>query len=224
MCYPNCKRADEKGSNTKTYENITGHKCIIPNSMYPELNILTNNKEIILKELKPILKKDWSIWAESQNGNKIPCPTLSSMNYNEVMKHINKRKEKLNLKTKIWKLYGIIHEGIPLKDNIKFCPKTFEMIKQIPGVINATFSCLEPGTKTRLHQDEDDRFYRVHIPLIIPEGNVAFMVFDNKGNKKVKDWKQNSGEHFIFNDTCLHMAYNFTDKLRVVLLLDLKVR
>ena len=86
------------------------------------------------------------------------------------------------------------------------------MLLNIPYVINAGFSCLEAGKSTDYHTDNNDEFYRVQFPLIIPNGNCKFKI-----NNEIIDWSK----PFIFDDNCLHQAWNITDKNRFVLILDI---
>ena len=86
-------------------------------------------------------------------------------------------------------------------------------IKEIPNIINAGFSCLEPNVETSLHKGHNNKIVRVHIPMIIPDGDTAIKI-DNK----IVKWHNN--DYFIFDDTFYHQAWNRTNNNRIVLLID----
>ena len=64
---------------------------------------------------------------------------------------------------------------IPLVFNYKdvslgMFPHTMSILTPLPQglLINAAFSCLEPNACTERHRDYDKRFYRCHLPILIP--------------------------------------------------------
>ena len=120
-------------------------------------------------------------------------------------------------KTKSWKLFGLVLFGEPLDDNCASCPKTTALVSQIPGVINAGFSCLEPHSTTGEHQDYNKSFFRCHIPLIVPVGDCKLEV-----EGVSRPWRMD--EVLVFDDTRRHNAWNKTEHARVVLIVDLPRR
>lgn len=84
------------------------------------------------------------------------------------------------------------------------------------AVRSISYSVLEPHSTIARHWDHENRegkFIRVHIPLIIPSGDLGIEV-----NGEVVDWS----ESFGFNNLQLHSAWNFTDHRRLILILDLE--
>ena len=74
------------------------------------------------------------------------------------------------------------------------------------------FSLLSPHTHIPAHSGETNARLLVHLPLIVP-GNCRFRV----GNE-TRDWKE--GQAWIFDDTINHEAWNDSDDLRVILMID----
>jgi len=205
-----------------TIKNNSFHKCIIPNKYYHEIINIVKNKNLIVKELENIIdNKQWSIWGSAYTNEELKkTPRFSEMSTLEKISHLDKNKKKIG-NDNSWKLFGLILEKNPIVENIKICPETFNIIKDIPGLINAGFSCLEAKSLTPYHNDKDTRFYRVHVPLIIPDYNqIGLDVFDNT-DKITLNWNT---DYFIFDDTCFHQAYNKTNENRIVLLLDIERR
>lgn len=80
----------------------------------------------------------------------------------------------------------------------------------------SNYSSIEAGTIIHRHTGIENRtgeYIRVHIPLIIPEGDVFF---ETAG--EVVTWE----DIFAFNNQKVHSAWNFTDKRRVVYIIDIR--
>ena len=175
--------------------------CVVSNNMYPEINDIIMQKSVILDELTEIIKSGiWSHWSNR--------PERDNTNVE---------------KDKKWKIYNLILERQIINHNISMCPETYNIIKDISGLINASFSCLEPHCIIPYHGDSDTRFYRIHIPIIVP----ISATFDDLG-MIIKDKKNNrlswSTDYFVFNNTCEHKAFNNTDYHQIILLLDIERR
>lgn len=184
----------------------------IPLTNYPELNILEQNTSIILDELDYILKNEYWSNYDDLHGKDV----FKNNDINYVMNELIKSESKINeqpIEPK-WKMFGLIFNKQSLDKNIDVCPITISLLKSIPCVINAGFSCLEPNKTTDLHSDDNNNFYRYQLPLIIPSGDTGFTV-----NKSTISYKLN--EPFIFNDSNMHQAWNNTNKIRVVLICDI---
>ena len=209
----------------KGYEKEKQHKCVISNSHYPEIQEVVDNKDMILDELSDIIiNENWSTWGSSYDKKKLSeVPRFSDMSKTDKMKHLLSNRKRLG-DEQSWKVFGLILEKFVITENVTRCPKTYDLVKNIPGLINAGFSCLEPHSKTPYHNDKDDRFYRVHVPLIIPDvpdDEIRLDVYDDKKQLIKLNWKTN---YFVFNDNCFHQAFNNTDRHRIVLLLDIERR
>jgi len=79
----------------------------------------------------------------------------------------------------------------------------------------ASYSILAPQTKLNRHSGPENRegkYIRIHIPLIVPEGDV----FLEASGEEVT-WDDIWG----FNNQHSHSAYNFSDQWRVIFLIDL---
>jgi beta-hydroxylase len=82
---------------------------------------------------------------------------------------------------------------------------------------SAGFSILEPGGEVLTHVDTEEdheRYVIVHIPLLIPTGDVGF-----KENDETGKWVE--GSSFILDVESPHSIWNFTNEPRIVILLEL---
>lgn len=179
---------------------------------YPELKILEDNYLVILEELNEILKN--KLWTNYDELHKKDIFRKNDLK--KIMLEMSKSESKVEETTKQpkWKMFGLLFNKSPIELNSIHCPKTIELLKSIPYIFNAGFSCLEPNKSTDIHSDDNNIFYRYQLPLIVPEGNTGFKVNDSIINYKIN-------EPFIFDDCKLHQAWNYTDKIRVVLICDI---
>jgi len=80
----------------------------------------------------------------------------------------------------------------------------------------ANYSCLAPNSVIQRHTGIENRtgeFIRVHIPLIIPEGDVFF-----EANGEEIDWS----DLWAFHNQFAHSAHNYSNEWRLCFLIDFR--
>jgi beta-hydroxylase len=107
--------------------------------------------------------------------------------------------------------YGHTHESAQ-----KFCPKSVELLKQVPAVNGAMFSILPPGSQLTRHLDPFACSLRYHLGLKTPEMDECYISVDGEKHS----WRD--GKAVLFDVTYLHYARNDTDKHRVLLMCDIE--
>jgi len=118
-----------------------------------------------------------------------------------------------------WTAIHLIQNGKQVDANARHCPKTLAAVSRmdqpvVPGASpNVMFSLLAPHTRIPPHTGVANTRLVCHLPLIVPRG-CGFRV----GGMTV-EWRV--GEGFVFDDTIEHEAWNDSDELRVVLIIDL---
>ncbi|HEX3422361.1 MAG TPA: aspartyl/asparaginyl beta-hydroxylase domain-containing protein [Sphingomicrobium sp.] len=118
-----------------------------------------------------------------------------------------------------WTAIHLLQNGSRVEANARHCPKTMETIAKLPqpnvpgASPNAMFSLLAPKTRIPPHTGVANMRLVCHLPLIVPP-NCGFRV-----GATTREW--NVGEAFVFDDTIEHEAWNESNELRVVLILDL---
>lgn len=118
-----------------------------------------------------------------------------------------------------WTAIHLLRNGQRIEANARHCPSTLAAIAQldqpqVPGASpNAMFSLLAPRTRIPPHTGVANTRLVCHLPLIVPAG-CGFRV-----GETTRDWRV--GEAFVFDDTIEHEAWNDSDELRVVLIVDL---
>ena len=113
-----------------------------------------------------------------------------------------------------WKVFSFRFFGIDNPVNHELCPVTSALIKNHPSILSADFSYIPPKTKIRAHKGFTRMALRVHLGLVIPEGDTGIRV-----GTICKKWKE--GKLLIFDDSFEHEAWNLTDKDRAVLMFDI---
>jgi aspartyl/asparaginyl beta-hydroxylase (cupin superfamily) len=131
-----------------------------------------------------------------------------------------------------WKAF-MLKSGELIPENAKLCPKTAELVGNLPGVYTAFFSILEPKQYITPHCGYFKGFVRYHLGVVIPNDNndrsswlrINADPEDNASGDRSRVerapkhyWK--NGRGFIFDDTNLHDASNDSDQVRVVLWVD----
>ena len=185
------------------------NKCLINIDNYPELIEIEKYKNIIFNDLINILNNKWSTYDDYHNQR------IFDSNNNDVIDKLKNTEKYLN-STDLpeWKLYGLILNGMPITDK---CPNTINLLLKNKKIINAGFSCLEPGKVTDVHSDNNINWYRYQLPLIIPHGDCKFKL-QKEDSFEILNWSK----PFIFDDCCLHQVWNNTNKNRYVLIVDIK--
>ncbi|HEX6832213.1 MAG TPA: aspartyl/asparaginyl beta-hydroxylase domain-containing protein [Rudaea sp.] len=117
-----------------------------------------------------------------------------------------------------WDAFFFYRHGVRYDDNCARCPKTTAILESLPLVRigehapEICFSMLTPGTHILPHHGVTNIRLVTHLPLIVP-ANCALNV-----GGEVHEWKE--GRCVTFDDTFEHEAWNRSDALRAVLILD----
>jgi aspartyl/asparaginyl beta-hydroxylase (cupin superfamily)/glycosyltransferase A (GT-A) superfamily protein (DUF2064 family) len=117
-----------------------------------------------------------------------------------------------------WGAYYLWKYGEPVAAALQRCPATAAALAAVPRAElpnrapTAFFSILRPRTRIPPHTGVTNARTIVHLPLIVPPG-CGFRV-----GGETREWKV--GEAFAFDDTIEHEAWNDSDELRAVLILD----
>lgn len=98
----------------------------------------------------------------------------------------------------------------------QFCPKTVELLRQIPEVKAAMFTELPPGSKLVRHRDPYAGSLRYHLGLITPNADACYIDVDGQRYA----WRD--GESVMFDETYIHFAENATDHDRLILFCDIE--
>jgi aspartate beta-hydroxylase len=117
-----------------------------------------------------------------------------------------------------WDAFFFYRHGHAFTENLAAAPKTAEFLQRMPLIRipehapEICFSVLAPGTRILPHTGVSNLRVVAHLPLILP-GQCALKVAGME-----RAWALD--EVLVFDDTFEHEAWNFSDSVRVILLMD----
>lgn len=114
---------------------------------------------------------------------------------------------------KSWHKIVLAEHGKISDEALKVFPGTSELLSHVPSLAYASFSILQPGAAFDYHMAVSRVYLRMHIPVIIPEGDTYLQIEDIK-----YPWTE--GKISIFDEYYPHHAWNNTNETRAILLLD----
>ncbi len=186
------------------------NNAIISLNKYQELKILEPNKNIVINELKNIiLSKEWLPY-DFFHKEKIIAKSYDKITMENIISKYNKSYIDSNNKPS-WLVFILIYNSYVLNDALKYFPNTIKLLSKIKGITAAGISCLEGGGYIPPHNDEGIERYKFHLPLIIPD-NCGIKI-----NGSIYDFDK----PLIFDDTYQHSVWNYSNKPRFVLIIDI---
>ncbi len=114
-----------------------------------------------------------------------------------------------------WKTFFIYGYGFEAKLGVEMCPRTAELMRQIPGMTTAMISILSPRKHILDHRGPYKGVLRYHLGLIVPQDAESCRI---RVGEDVRHWQE--GRSMVFDDTFNHEVWNDTDETRVVLFVD----
>jgi len=116
-----------------------------------------------------------------------------------------------------WKTFFLYGYGEKAEENCARCPRTTELIEQVPGMTTAFFSILSPGKHIPPHRGPYKGVLRYHLGLKVPDPAHKCRI---RVDDEVLHWEE--GDSMVFDDTYNHEVRNETDGERAILFLDVK--
>jgi aspartyl/asparaginyl beta-hydroxylase (cupin superfamily) len=172
-------------------------------SNFPELAVLEAATASIRAEFEALIATEAAeIVPYIQYPDNVPLRQWKDLNRNDK-----------------WSAIHLLRNGERVEPNASRCPATLAAVEQLPqpqirgASPNAMFSLLAPRTRIPPHTGVANTRLVCHLPLIVPPG-CGFRVGDSR-----TEWTV--GKAFVFDDTIEHEAWNDSDRLRVVLIVDL---
>ncbi|MCW5588857.1 MAG: aspartyl/asparaginyl beta-hydroxylase domain-containing protein [Legionellales bacterium] len=162
-------------------------------SLFKELNALKENYEIIRDEGMALLQQGY---IEQKERN-------DDVGFNSFLK-------------RGWSRFYIKWYHYQHPSALRHCPKTCELVKQIPYIKAAMFAYLPPHGELTKHRDPYAGSLRYHLGLATPNSDDCKIFVDGVPYS----WRD--GEDVIFDETYLHYAYNHTDKPRLIFFCDIE--
>jgi len=169
------------------------NKPYINPSYFPQINLLKDNWQIIRDEAIQLEREELIKGSDKYND----------AGFNSFFRRGWKR---FYLK---W--YNDFHPSAQ-----KYCPRTVELLKQVPCIKAAMFAVLPAGSQLMQHRDPYAGSLRYHLGLITPNSELCHIVVDGQS------YSWSDGEDVLFDETYIHHAENKTDKDRLILFCDVE--
>ena len=170
---------------------------------FPELAALEGETDAIRAEFEALVA--------AEAGEMVPYVQYPDRVPLRQWKELNKNPK--------WTAIHLLRNGERVDANARHCPVTMAAIARLPQPVikgaspNAMFSLLAPRTRIPPHTGVANVRLVCHLPLIVPP-NCGF-----RCGETTVEWQV--GQTFVFDDTIEHEAWNDSDQLRVVLIVDL---
>jgi aspartate beta-hydroxylase len=117
-----------------------------------------------------------------------------------------------------WRVFMPKVYGREFPDNLAECPVLASLLHQMPEVLSATLSYLDPHKRIPRHRGPFRGIMRFHLGLAMPvaaDGRPATVLTIDGREHRFGD-----GECLLWDDTYPHEVWNNSDQPRVALLLD----
>jgi beta-hydroxylase len=116
-----------------------------------------------------------------------------------------------------WKRFYLSwYDDGPLPSARALCPRTLELLNQVPSVRGAMFALLPGGSHLNPHRDPFAGSLRYHLGLSTPNSDACRIYVDGQ----VYAWRD--GEDVMFDETYVHWVKNETPTTRVILFCDVE--
>jgi len=113
-----------------------------------------------------------------------------------------------------WTRFYLKWYGDPLGSALRQCPKTVELLEQVPSVKAAMFASLPPEGVLTPHRDPFAGSLRYHLGLSTPNSDNCYILVDGEKHS----WRD--GSDVLFDETFIHEAHNKTQENRIILFCD----
>jgi hypothetical protein len=116
---------------------------------------------------------------------------------------------------KNWLVFNFYGFMLKYPENLQHFPKLAKVLEQIPNMVGAQISVLMPHTRIKAHISGSNALIRNHLGIVIPGGYPELGI---RVKTEERCWEE--GKVLAFTESHRHYAWNNTDKVRIVLLVD----
>lgn len=164
------------------------------NQSYPTLNAVTEQVQMIQQAFQQLLPQ----------VDHLPRYHEIDPGEAEISNHCDKT----------WRVFMLSLLGQELPEARRLCPQVCDLVQQVPNMIQAFFSILEPGKSIPLHEGPYIGYLRYHLGIYVPKNNPPQIIV----NQQPYTWRE--GEAVLFDDSWPHEVQNHSDDYRAVLIID----
>jgi aspartate beta-hydroxylase len=117
-----------------------------------------------------------------------------------------------------WRMFIAKAYGLDFAQNLAACPTLARLLREHPDVLSASISYLAPGKRVPPHRGPFRGILRYYLVLSMPcrpDGSPAAVLKVAGREHRLRD-----GESLLWDDTYEHEVWNDSERVRIVLLLD----
>jgi len=195
--------------------------------LFPHLKLLTDNREVIAKELALAMMSK-IVPLDQENGAEISGVWCDDKVFKDFYDRTKGEEGWLhwwsvnnpNQPNDQWTIFGLMHNEKFMTENCNRCPQTAELLSRVPGIRVAGFSRIQPRAGIDTHKGFTGRRYgslAYHLGLLIPPTGAWLQC-----GPEIHHWRK-AGEVIVFDDTYPHAAWNESDQERIILYIDFKI-
>jgi len=116
-----------------------------------------------------------------------------------------------------WRSFFLVGYRYREENNCRICPRTAELVSEVPGLNSAFFSVLVPNTHLPAHTGVSKAFLTCHLGVQVPRESEKCRM------RVVDQWLEwEEGKCLVFDDVFDHEVRNDSDETRIVLLVQFK--
>jgi aspartyl/asparaginyl beta-hydroxylase (cupin superfamily) len=117
---------------------------------------------------------------------------------------------------KRWNVFLLEIMGHRPQYNRACCPETCRALEQVPNMIQAFFSILDPGKSVPEHEGPYLGYLRYHLGVRVPARNPPKLIVN------AQDYVWAEGKAVLFDDSWPHSVVNTSSEPRAVLIVDVR--
>jgi len=128
-----------------------------------------------------------------------------------------------NEKKRLWNIYPFYGYGTWMKKNCQKCPNITNFLKSIPNLKLATLSKIDPYVTLSPHKgwaNYSNNVIRCHFGIRVPKNKCFISVRNDDDEEEISYLEENKWT--IFDDSKIHYSSNLSDKVRIVLIIDIE--
>jgi hypothetical protein len=194
-----------------------GLKCLIDDSLYPELVLFQKYSDIVDKELIKSIKTDR--WVDMAIFDTSIRPFIDPTNVQTSIDIIRNNYEPLETRAYTAKYFFLIFYGYNLLENTTICPNLLAMINGIPRITTAYIRCVKPGTVTNPELYPYENTYLCYVPLSNIEPKYGIVL-----NDELYEYANllNYRRFIIMNSYCKYQLWNYTASNKFILVIAVR--
>lgn len=185
----------------------------------PELRFIYDDLKAIQRDVQYVQKDQWMIWPHKSIYNKNPNDKDTSIK--------TLPDEYSFVEPSTWNMFPFTAFGVVAKHNCTKCLNIWRFLQRIPGLNTALLTRLQPGRRTKLHQEwGSNNLIRCQFTFDVDDidddsvDNGCYLSVRDSLQDKEEIRFERPNEWILFDDSRFNYEANPTSKERIALIID----